>query len=90
MSSDPEQLFNLEDDFDFCGQVVAGLVQEYRHIWGEGPAWAYVAGMMGWGPRHLHAPLIEKFTGRGWLRYTPGEPYSLRPGPRYQVEVGDA
>ena len=83
MSSDPSELFNI----DLCGQMAAGAVLDYLQRYGEGPAWAQLAGMMGWGPPREHGPLIHQLTERGWLSCTL-DPYSLRPGPRYKVEVG--
>jgi hypothetical protein len=85
LSSDPSELFNL----NLCGQTAAGVVLDFINQYGEGPAWAQLAGMMGWGPPREHAPLIHRLAERGWLTFTQ-EPYSLRPGPRYRVEVADA
>jgi hypothetical protein len=85
LSSDPSELFNI----DLCGQMAAGAVLDYRQRYGEGPAWAQLAGMLGWGPPSEHGPLIYQLCDRGWLQFTE-EAYSLRPGPRYRVEVGDA
>jgi hypothetical protein len=85
LSSDHTELFNI----DLCGQMAAGVVLDYRLLYGEGPAWAQLAGIMGWGPPREHGQLIYLLRDRGWLTFTE-EPYSLRPGPRYQAVVGDA
>jgi len=84
LSSDPQELFNI----DLVGQMAAGVVLDYCQQHGEGPAWAQLAGIMGWGPPREHHPLIHRLADRGWLTFTE-EPYSLRPGPRYNAEVSD-
>jgi hypothetical protein len=85
LSSDPWELFN---DINFSGQLAAGVVQDYVQRYGEGPAWAQLAGMMGWGPPREHGPRISRLAELGWLSFTE-EPYSLLPGPRYTVEASD-
>jgi hypothetical protein len=84
LSNDPLGLFNL----DLLGQMTAGVVLDYCNRYGEGPAWAQLAGMMGWGPPREHGPLICDLAALGWLTYTE-ESYSLRPGPRYRLAVSD-
>jgi hypothetical protein len=83
-SYDPSALFNL----DLCGQMAAGVVLDFIQQHGEGPAWAQLAGLMGWGPPREHAPLIYALRELGWLSFTE-EPYSLRPGPKYKTEASD-
>jgi hypothetical protein len=68
LSSDPWELFN---DINFSGQLAAGVVQDYVQRYGEGPAWAQLAGMMGWGPPREHGPRISRLAELGWLSLDP-------------------
>jgi len=83
-SNNPAELFNI----DLVGQMAAGVVKDYCERYGEGPAWAQLAGMLNWGPPVQHAETIRTLAARGWLVFT-DEPYSLRAGPRYVQEAAD-